>query len=98
MQRVALGNTGLRINPLVFGTLPLGPLQAGLSAEYGNTFQTRSAVRLEEGILAGNVFLGLDTLIGPIHVAYGLAEGGRQNYYLMLGQSLVGRRAGLGNR
>ena len=35
MQRVALGNTGLRINPLVFGTLPLGPLQAGLTPEEG---------------------------------------------------------------
>jgi NTE family protein len=80
------------------GHFNLFPLQAGLSAEYGNTFQTRSAVRPEEGIVAGTVFLGLDTLIGPLHVAYGLAEGGRQNYYLTLGQSLMGRRAGPGYR
>ena len=35
MNQVVLGNTGLRISPLVFGTLPLGPLQAGLSPEEG---------------------------------------------------------------
>ena len=35
MKRVRLGNTGMNINPLVFGTLPLGPLQAGLSPQEG---------------------------------------------------------------
>ncbi|HWI40467.1 MAG TPA: aldo/keto reductase [Verrucomicrobiae bacterium] len=35
MKRVPLGGTGLQIFPLVFGTLPLGPLQAGLSPEEG---------------------------------------------------------------
>ena len=35
MRNVMLGNTGMSINPLVFGTLPLGPLQASLSAEEG---------------------------------------------------------------
>ncbi|KAF0216939.1 MAG: aldo/keto [Geobacteraceae bacterium] len=35
MKQTVLGNTGLRIMPLVFGTLPLGPLQAGLSPAEG---------------------------------------------------------------
>lgn len=35
MNKVTLGNTGLRITPLIFGTLPLGPLQAGLSPAEG---------------------------------------------------------------
>lgn len=35
MKRVNLGTTGMRITPLVFGTLPLGPLQAGLSPDEG---------------------------------------------------------------
>lgn len=30
MKTVPLGSTGMHINPLVFGTLPLGPLQANL--------------------------------------------------------------------
>ncbi len=35
MNKVILGKTGMRIHRLVFGTLPLGPLQAGLSPEEG---------------------------------------------------------------
>ncbi|PLX82496.1 MAG: aldo/keto reductase [Desulfuromonas sp.] len=35
MTRVPLGRTGLQISPLVYGTLPLGPLQARLSAAEG---------------------------------------------------------------
>lgn len=35
MKRVQLGNTGISIFPLIFGTLPLGPLQAGLSPQEG---------------------------------------------------------------
>ena len=35
MKNVMLGATGLRINPLVFGTLPLGPLQASFSPQEG---------------------------------------------------------------
>lgn len=31
MKKVALGRTGLKVAPLVFGSLPLGPLQASLS-------------------------------------------------------------------
>ncbi len=35
MKIVKLGSTGLNITPLVYGTLPLGPLQAGLSPQEG---------------------------------------------------------------
>lgn len=35
MNKVTLGSTGMRVNRLIFGTLPLGPLQANLSAEEG---------------------------------------------------------------
>ncbi len=35
MKHVNLGSTGMRICPIVFGTLPLGPLQAGLSPSEG---------------------------------------------------------------
>lgn len=35
MRKVSLGNTGLRIAPLVYGTLPLGPLQTGMPAADG---------------------------------------------------------------
>lgn len=35
MKRVALGNTGIEIFPLVYGTLPMGPLQANLTPAEG---------------------------------------------------------------
>ncbi len=35
MKKVTLGSTGIEISPLVFGTLPLGYLQANLSAAEG---------------------------------------------------------------
>ncbi|MGE5177933.1 MAG: patatin-like phospholipase family protein [Bacteroidota bacterium] len=76
--------------------LSLGPLavNAGLSAEYGNVFQSRSDIALDHGIAAGSAFVGADTPLGPLCIAYGRAERGRDNYYLTLGQPLGGRRPG----
>ena len=33
----------------------------------------------------GSAFIGLDTYIGPLYLAAGLAEGGRTNFYLFIG-------------
>jgi predicted aldo/keto reductase-like oxidoreductase len=35
MKTVRLGNTGLEVSRLIYGTLPMGPLQAGLTPEEG---------------------------------------------------------------
>ncbi|MCK4351571.1 MAG: BamA/TamA family outer membrane protein, partial [Candidatus Krumholzibacteria bacterium] len=69
-----------------FGDYMLLPIYAGFTVEYGNVFQERDAIRLEEGIFAGSVFLGVDTIIGPIYIAYGITDTNRQNYYLSLGR------------
>ncbi len=37
MKKVSLGTTGIRISPLVFGSLPMGPLQVGLSPREGGS-------------------------------------------------------------
>jgi NTE family protein len=73
-------------------------LFAGASFEYGNVFQERETIKFDDGISAGSVFLGLDTLLGPIHLAYGRADGGRWNYYLSLGQPLHLNRAAFWKR
>jgi len=70
------------------------PVYAGFSAEYGNVFPTRPAIRLSDGIAAGSAFLGLDTLLGPLCLAYGRAEQGRDNFYLTLGQPISAPRPG----
>jgi predicted aldo/keto reductase-like oxidoreductase len=47
MNKVPLGSTGMRVNRLIFGTLPLGPLQANLSAREGGALIRHA---LESGI------------------------------------------------
>jgi aryl-alcohol dehydrogenase-like predicted oxidoreductase len=47
MNKVSLGATGLRVNRLIFGTLPLGPLQANLSAAEGGALIRHA---LESGV------------------------------------------------
>jgi NTE family protein len=66
--------------------LTMATLYAGASVEYGNVFQTREEMTLDNGRVAGSVFLGLDTPIGPIYLAYGVAERNRGNYYFCLGK------------
>jgi predicted aldo/keto reductase-like oxidoreductase len=47
MKQVQLGTTGIMTMPLVFGTLPLGPLQAGLTPEEGGRLIRHA---LEQGV------------------------------------------------
>jgi NTE family protein len=80
------------------GNLQLLPVYAGMLAEYGNVYPTRSRIELADGIAAGSFVLGVDTMIGPLCAAYGRAEGGRDNYYLTLGPPPTGLRPGLWSR
>ncbi|MBU8922964.1 MAG: patatin-like phospholipase family protein [Bacteroidales bacterium] len=80
------------------GTIFILPVFAGLSLEYGNVFQDRKDIDLANGIVAGSIFLGLDSYIGPIYIGWGFAEAGRNNFYLILGQPMIHRRAGFLNR
>lgn len=76
MKQVTLGDTGMRINPLVFGTLPLGPLQAGLSPEEGGKL-IRHALELGVNLLDTaelyetypHIRAALDGYRGEVHVA-----------------------------
>jgi len=57
MPEIRLGKTQLQISPLVFGTLPLGPLQANLSAEEGGRL-------IRHALQAGVNFLDTAELYG----------------------------------
>lgn len=61
------------------------PFYLGASVEAGNVWQARSDVSFDSLQMNGSVFAGLDTYIGPIYLAAGLAEGGDANFYLFVG-------------
>lgn len=76
MRSVKLGNTGITINPLVFGTLPLGPLQAGVTPSEGGTL-IRHAVERGVNLLDtaelyqtyAHIRAGLDGYTGEVFIA-----------------------------
>src|SRR6266545_6406020 len=76
MRKAILGNTGMQIFPLVFGTLPLGPLQAGLSPEEGGRL-IRHALELGVNLVDTAELYGtyphicaaLDGYSGTVHIA-----------------------------
>lgn len=63
------------------------PVYLGASLEAGNVWETRGAMGFDDVIVAGSLFVGLDTPLGPVYLAYGHAEGGNNSVYLFLGQT-----------
>ncbi len=61
------------------------PVYVGASLEAGNVWQRRDDIGFDSMLINGSVFLGLDTLFGPVYLAGGFAEGGRSNFYLFVG-------------
>ncbi len=61
------------------------PRYVGLTLQLGNVFEDADDISFDNALLAGGVYLGLDTLFGPFYLAYGLAEGGENTLYVLLG-------------
>jgi len=70
-----------RINNLAFL-----PAFAGVSLEFGNVWNNRSDISARDSILGGSIWVGAETPVGPIYVAYGRAEGDAGAFYVFLGQ------------
>ncbi|RMH13968.1 MAG: hypothetical protein D6701_11775, partial [Gemmatimonadetes bacterium] len=64
-----------------------GDLHVGASFEAGNAWTRDETVRLKGLRAGGNVFVGLDTLLGPLYLAYGFADGGKDTLYLFVGRA-----------
>jgi NTE family protein len=62
------------------------PVYAGGSIEAGGVWEESDQI-LDDYLVAGSVFLGVDSGLGPVYVAYGFAEGGDQAVYLYLGRT-----------
>ena len=74
----------IRSNP--FRGLLDASLYLGGSLEIGNAWQDSSDISLSNALLAGSLFVGADTFIGPVYFAGGLAEGGNSASYLFVGR------------
>jgi len=68
------------------GDLSLLPTYLGGSLETGNTWQDMDDIEFSSLIVAGSLFIGVDTFVGPLYIAYGAAEHNRNSFYLYLGK------------
>ena len=68
------------------GNINFLPTYLGGSLEAGNTWQNTDDIEFGNLIGAGSLFIGLDTIIGPLYIAYGVAEKGHNSFYLYLGK------------
>ena len=59
----------------------------GGSLEAGNIFRDGESMALDKLIVAGSVFVGADTPLGPIQIGWGWAEGDRERFYLGIGRN-----------
>jgi NTE family protein len=63
------------------------PVYIGASIEKGNVWSTRHEMSFGSAKTNGSVFLGLDTLLGPVYFATGFDDNGGSAYYLFLGRT-----------
>ncbi len=68
------------------------PYYLGASIETGNVWASRSDVDLGSLIYAGNVFGGVDTVLGPLFLGFGHASDGANAWYLTFGSLLRPRQ------
>ncbi|HEX5057290.1 MAG TPA: patatin-like phospholipase family protein [Gammaproteobacteria bacterium] len=62
------------------------PIYLGSSLELGNTWQNTSEIGIDSAIAAASVMVGMDTLLGPLYIAFGSTEDSDQALYFFLGQ------------
>lgn len=65
------------------------PVYVGGSLEFGGIWQDRDDISLSDSLLAGSAFLGIDSIVGPLFLAFGFAEGGNRSIYLSLGRPFI---------
>ncbi|HXX81701.1 MAG TPA: patatin-like phospholipase family protein, partial [Thermodesulfovibrionales bacterium] len=69
------------------GTSFIGDIYLGGSVESGNVWNDADKFNLGKLRLAGSLFLGYDTIIGPLYFAFGHADGGYNAGYFYLGRT-----------
>jgi NTE family protein len=63
------------------------PAYLGLSLEAGNVWEQRSDASFDSARKNASLYLGLDTLLGPVYLGAGYDESGQEAFYLFLGRT-----------
>ena len=66
------------------GDFKLLPIYAGFTLEAGNTWDQAEDIG-NNLLLGGSLFLGLDTVIGPLYMGVAVAEQDQSTAFMMLG-------------
>ena len=73
------------------GTVPTtvagGGLFFGLTGEVGNAWETRGEVDAGDLRSSAGIFVGVETLLGPLYISYARADQGEDAWYIFLGQA-----------
>jgi NTE family protein len=72
------------------------PVYVGASLEGGQLWQKRSEVDLGDLVVGGSIYLGIDSPIGPLYLAYGRTEQNLEAVYLSLGWPFLSNHNRLG--
>jgi NTE family protein len=62
------------------------PTYFGMSLESGNVWENKDDMAFDDLIMAGSIFLGVDTPLGPVYIGYGMAENDNSSAYFRLGR------------
>ncbi len=71
------------------GDISLLPMYAGFSLEAGNAWLDTSEINSGNIRLAGSLFIGAETFLGPIYIAFGATDKGETAIYFNIGKSFL---------
>ncbi len=71
------------------GDISLLPMYTGFSLEVGNAWLESSDINSENLRIAGSLFVGAETFLGPIYIAIGATDKGETAFYFNIGKSFL---------
>ena len=71
------------------GNITFLPIYSGFSIEAGNAWDRYEDINAENTPLAGSIFVGADTFLGPVYLAIGFNDTNEQALYFNLGQTFL---------
>ena len=71
------------------GDITFLPIYTGFSLEAGNVWNRRDDINSDNTTLAGSLFIGADTFLGPLYIALGANDDGEAALYFNLGQTFL---------